>query len=91
MSDAEREAYFGKIIQELKEKEEKEERERRRAERSEGFDTGEYNANSAFTSGRLEDFSSPRNKGGFYFANASTISKGTNDFKQIWGNRTPSA
>ncbi len=88
MSDAEREAYFGKIIQELKEKEEKEERERRRAERSEGFDTGEYNANSAFTSGRLEDFFSPRNKGGFYFANASTVSKGTNDFKQIWGNRT---
>ena len=88
MSDAEREAYFGKIIQELKEKEEKEERERRRAERSEGFDTGEYNANSAFTSGRLEDFSSPRNKGGFYFANLSAVSKGTNDFKQIWGNRT---
>lgn len=87
MTQPEREAYFGKIIKDLKEKEEKEELELRRAERSKGFDNADYNANSIFrgNTSNFKDFSS--SKGGFYFANASTVSKGTNEFKQIWGNR----
>lgn len=87
MSQPEREAYFGKIITELKKKEEKEELELRRAERSKGFDNGDYNANSIFkgnTSG-FQDFSTT--KGGFYFANLNTVSKGTSEFKRLWGDR----
>lgn len=86
MTEPQREAYFGKIIQELKQKEEKEEQELRRAERNKGFDNGDYNANSIFKGNTgFQDFGSA--KGGFYFANAGTVSKGTSAFKQIWGNR----
>lgn len=84
MSQPEREAYFGKMISDLKKKEEQE---LRRAERSKGFDNGDYNANSIFkgnTSG-FQDFSTT--KGGFYFANTNTVSKGSSDFKRLWGNR----
>lgn len=87
MTEPEREAYFGKIIQKLKEKEAKEEQELRRAERSKGFENADYNANSLFRNNNVgfQDFSN--NKGGFYFANANTISKGSSEFKQLWGNR----
>ena len=88
MSEAEKTAYFTKFIDGIKAKEAKEELERQKAERSKGFDTGDYSANSIFASntGGFQDFSD-NGRGGFYFANQSTVSKGESSFKQIWGNR----
>ena len=88
MSEAEKTAYFAKFIDGIKAKEAKEELERQKAERSKGFDTGDYSANSIFASntGGFQDFSD-NGRGGFYFANQSTVSKGESSFKQIWGNR----
>lgn len=89
MPESERFAYFTKYIEGLKEKEAADELKRRRAERSEGFDTGDYSANSLFanTSG-FQEFSVEGNRGGFYFANQSTVSKGQSNFKQTWGERS---
>ena len=89
MSDQEKTAYFTKLIDGIKAKEAKEELERQRAERNKGFDTGDYSANSIFASntGGFQDFGGG-NKGGFYFANSSTVARGESTFKQIWGNRT---
>ena len=88
MPEAERIAYFAKFIEDIKVKEQKEELLKRREERNQGFDTGDYSANSVFaaTAGGFQDFGS--GKGGFYFANSSTIAKGESSFKQIWGNRS---
>jgi hypothetical protein len=89
MSESEKIAYFTKFIDDIKAKEAKEELERQKAERNKGFDTGDYSANSIFannTSG-FQDFGG-NNKGGFYFANQSTVAKGESTFKQIWGNRS---
>lgn len=90
MPESERIAYFNKLIDGIKAKEAKEEQERKIEERTKGFDTGDYSANSIFSSntGGFQDFSSGGNKGGFYFANQSTVSKGESTFKQIWGNRS---
>ncbi len=90
MSEPERIAYFNKIIDEIKVKEAKEELEKQRAERSKGFDIGDYSSNSIFanTPGGFQDFGGGSNKGGFYFANLGTVSKGESTFKQIWGNRS---
>lgn len=87
MSDPDRKAYFGNIIEKLKVREAKEEAERKKAERLAGFDTGDYNANSVFgTSGSgFQDFGVATK--GFYFANTGTVSKGNSNFKQTWGNR----
>ena len=87
MPETERIAYFNKVIDAIKIKEQKEELERVRAERSKGFDTGDYNANSLFASntGGFQDFGEA--KGGFYFANTTTVSRGESTFKQLWGNR----
>ena len=88
MPETERIAYFNKYIDAIKAKETKEELERKKNERSKGFDTGDYGANSVFAanSGGFQDFGT--GKGGFYFANQSTVAKGESTFKQIWGNRS---
>lgn len=88
MDNAQKTEFFSKYIAKLKIKEEKQEQERRRAERSQGFDTGDYNANSIFankSSNSFEDFGVTTK--GFYFNNAGTVSKGASSFKQIWGER----
>ena len=87
MPEAEKIAYFNKYIDGIKAKEAKEELERKKAERSKGFDTGDYDANSVFAgnTGGFQDFGG--SKGGFYFANQSTVAKGESSFKQLWGNR----
>ncbi|WP_294248635.1 lipopolysaccharide assembly protein LapB [uncultured Chryseobacterium sp.] len=87
MTPEQKNDYFSKYIAKIKAKEEKEELERRRAERSKGFDTGDYNATSIFanSSTSFADFG-VANKG-FYFSNTGTIAKGTQTFKQTWGDR----
>src|SRR5690606_19913916 len=87
MPEAERIAYFNKVIDAIKTKEAQEELQRKRDERSKGFDTGDYSANSVFAGGQagFQDFEG--GKGGFYFANQSTVAKGESTFKQMWGNR----
>lgn len=88
MPEAERIAYFSKVIDAIKIKEAQEELAKIREERSKGFDTGDYSANSLFAGnpGGFQDFGG--GKGGFYFANLGTVAKGENSFKQIWGNRS---
>lgn len=91
MPEPQRIAYFTKYIDEIKAKEAKAELEKKRAKRSKGFDNGDYNFNSVFASQKdnsagLLDLSNQ--KGGFYFANQSTVAKGQADFKNIWGDRS---
>lgn len=87
MSPEQKTDFFTKYIAKIKVKEEKEELERRRAERSKGFDTGDYNSTSIFanSSNSFEDFGVASK--GFYFGNTGTVSKGTQTFKQTWGER----
>lgn len=87
MNEAQKTAYFAKYIEKIKAQEEAIEREKRREERSRGFDTGDYNANSIFSSSNnsFQDFGTGTK--GFYFANNNTVAKGSTEFKQIWGNR----
>ncbi len=87
MSDADRQVYFAKHIEKIKAKEEALERERIRAERQQGFDTGDYSANSVFAgrSSAFQDFGGGSK--GFYFSNTTAISRGSQDFRQVWGNR----
>lgn len=90
MTEAEKRAYFGKYIEEIKAREEIELAQLRSKERSKGFDTGDYNANSAFAStggNSFQDFSAGSSKG-FYFANQSTVARGESDFKKVWGDRS---
>lgn len=88
MAEQERIAFFNKYIEAIKVKEQKEELQKRRDERSKGFDTGDFAANSIFAgnTGGFQDFG--QGKGGFYFANNSTVAKGESSFKQLWGNRS---
>ncbi|GAA5091674.1 hypothetical protein GCM10023210_19470 [Chryseobacterium ginsengisoli] len=87
MSPEQKTDFFSKYIAKLKVKEEKEELERRRAERAKGFDTGDYSSTSIFanSSNKFEDFGVATK--GFYFGNTGTVSKGTQTFKQTWGDR----
>ncbi|SHF06876.1 protein involved in gliding motility SprE [Chryseobacterium takakiae] len=87
MSPEQKTDFFTKYIAKIKAKEEKEELEKRRAERSKGFDTGDYNSTSIFanSSNTFEDFGVASK--GFYFGNTGTVSKGTQTFKQTWGER----
>lgn len=87
MDAGQREAYFAKYIDNLRRKEDALQREKLRNERNQGFDTGDYNANSIFAanSNTFQDFGGGSR--GFYFANANTVQKGNADFKQIWGTR----
>jgi len=87
MSPEQKTDFFSKYIAKIKVKEEKEELERRRAERSKGFDGGDYNAASIFanSSNAFEDFGVSNR--GFYFSNTGTVSKGSQTFKQTWGER----
>lgn len=87
MPAAQRNDYFARYIDTIKEKEAREEVEKKRAERNKGFETGDYNANSLFanSSTSFEDFGVTSK--GFYFGNNSTVSRGTAAFKQIWGDR----
>lgn len=87
MNEAQKTAYFAKYIEKIKAQEEAIEREKRREERSRGFDTGDYNANSIFSSSNnsFQDFGTGTK--GFYFANNNTVAKGSTEFKQTWGNR----
>ncbi len=89
MSEPEREVFFTKYIDKLKEKEEKELALQKQEERTKGFDTGDYNANSLSAKGQsgFQDLANTGRGGGFYFANQNTVAKGNADFKQIWGNR----
>lgn len=79
--------FFAKYIAKIKAKEDKEEQERKRAERTKGFDTGDYSSTSLFanSSNSFEDFGVVTK--GFYFSNTGTVSKGTQTFKQTWGDR----
>ncbi len=88
MPEQEKIAYFNHYIEKIKAKEAAEEIARKKEERSRGFDTGDYSANSIFAgnTGGFEDFGST--KGGFYFANQSTVAKGESTFRQVWGNRS---
>lgn len=87
MSTDQKTDFFNKYIAKIKAKEEREELKRKRAERSKGFDTGDYNATSIFanSSNSFEDFGVATK--GFYFSNTGTVSKGTQTFKQTWGDR----
>jgi tetratricopeptide (TPR) repeat protein len=87
MSPEQKNDFFTKYIAKIKAKEEKEELEKKRAERSKGFDTGDYSSNSIFanSSNSFEDFGVTTK--GFYFSNTGTVSKGTQTFKQTWGDR----
>lgn len=89
MSEPEKIAFFNTYIEKMKAKEAAEELIKKQEERNKGFDSGDYSANSIFAnnSGGFQDFSND-NKGGFYFANQNTISKGESSFRQIWGNRS---
>ncbi len=88
MSEPDRIAFFNKHIEAIKAKEQREELARIKAERSKGFDTGDYSASSIFAgnTGGFQDFNT--GKGGFYFANTSTVAKGQASFKQLWGTRS---
>lgn len=87
MSPEERESYFTKYIANIKTKDEIQERERIKAERSKGFGDSDTNANSIFANNTksFEDFGNAGR--GFYFANNNTVSKGTSEFKKVWGDR----
>lgn len=89
MPEAERQTFFTQYIAKLKAKEAQEEAEKRKEERSKGFDNGDYDANSVFASnaGGFQDFSSGKEKGGFYFANKNTVDKGAANFRMVWGSR----
>jgi len=88
MPQADRIAYFTTYIDALKTKEQQQEIAQRKEDRSKGFDTGDYNATSAFagTPNGFQNFDN--SKGGFYFANTGTVAKGESTFRQIWGNRS---
>lgn len=89
MPEQEQVAYYTKYIETLKKKDEQEEIERRKIEREKGFEMPGMSSNSIFAqndNSGFQDFET-KGKGGFYFANTNTVSKGANDFKQIWGNR----
>ncbi|MDO4225199.1 MAG: tetratricopeptide repeat protein [Bergeyella zoohelcum] len=94
MSDAEKNNYFAKHIEKLKEKEAKEEAERikKLKDKDDAIQDGDYNANSIFANNKgtnFQDFSTNTNgKTTFYFANQNTVAKGQAEFKQIWGNRS---
>ena len=87
MNPDQRNTFFTNYITKIKAKEEAAERERKREERSKEFESGDYDANSIFAGNTrsFQDFGASTK--GFYFSNANTVSKGTSEFKQIWGNR----
>lgn len=92
MSEAEKNTFFSKYINSLKEKEQKLKLEKRRAERNKVFDNTDYTSNSIFAktgnSSTFQDFSTNTGKNTFYFANQNNISRGQSEFKKIWGNRS---
>ncbi len=88
MPQADRIAYFNTYIDNLKSKEQLQDLEMRKGERSKGFENSDFSTNSLYAgnTGGFQNFEG--NKGGFYFANLSTVAKGESSFKQIWGNRS---
>lgn len=89
MSNDERIAYFNKHIDGIKVKEAKEELEKKKLEKEKNnkFETTDFALlNGTDPNVNFVDYSNT-GKGGFYFANQNTISKGMVSFKQIWGNR----
>ena len=88
MTNDEKIAFFNKHIETLKTKEAQEEIERKKAEKEKNSKSESVNfallANSNDTTSSFMDFNAGKS---FYFANQSTIAKGENNFKQIWGNR----
>ncbi|MFC6266757.1 type IX secretion system periplasmic lipoprotein PorW/SprE [Frigoriflavimonas asaccharolytica] len=87
MSPEERETYFSKYIASIKAKDEIKERQRLQEERNKGFGDSDTNANSIFA-GNSKSFDDFGNAGkGFYFANNNTVSKGSSEFKKVWGDR----
>lgn len=87
MSQPQREAYFQKYIDDLKEKEAKQQRvEAEKAKKNKRNETLDfYNPSTDFASfiSNLDDKKSNK----FYFSNQETIAKGSLEFKKIWGNR----
>lgn len=87
MSQSEREAYFQRYIDDLKEKEEKQQREEaekaRKNRRNEAIDF--YNPNTDFASFVTDLDDKKSNK--FYFSNQNAVAKGSLEFKKVWGNR----
>ncbi|WP_018675044.1 tetratricopeptide repeat protein [Riemerella columbina] len=86
MSVPEREAFFTQHIEKLKAQEAKEEAERKKQEADKGFATADFSLTTTNQPMGFMDFGGGKSKG-FYFANASTVSKGEANFKQIWGDR----
>ena len=88
MTNDEKIAFFNKHIETLKTKEAQEEIERKKAEKEKNSKSESVDfallANSNDTTSSFMDFNAGKS---FYFANQSTIAKGENNFKQIWGNR----
>lgn len=88
MNEAQKLAYFNTHIEKLKAKEAAAERERIQQERQKGFGDSDFSSSSIFgTSGNaFQNFGNTGTKS-FYFANTSTVARGINDFRQVWGNR----
>lgn len=80
MSEDQRKDYFSKFIKDLQEKEKQEKIEEENTKKKKQIEADVIAANNA---------QSPFNvsKNTFYFANSSTVAKGTENFKKTWGNR----
>lgn len=91
MSMADRDAYFQKYIDKLKDKEAKIALAQQKADRSKGFVVADFASNNSISSDGMNysnsfaNNSSGSNK--FYYANQATVAKGSSDFKQVWGDR----
>lgn len=88
MTEADRETYFKKYIDKIKEKEAKDALAQKRADHSKGFDDA-FSSDARFASD-AGTFSLPEignTTGRFYFDNTSTMAKGQSDFRRVWGQR----
>lgn len=88
MSEAEKTTYFTDYISKLKAREAAQEKALAQEAAAADFNSGDFNANSVFgtsAASAFQDFGTAAK--GFYFANASTVARGTSDFRQLWGDR----
>ena len=86
MPEPERRQFFLNYIEKIKEKEEKElQLNKKKEKEKDNFTPASFSftGNNPST-GSFMDFGTGK---GFYFANASTIAKGQNAFRQVWGDR----
>lgn len=87
LSESELKTFFGKYIAQLKKKEEKLAKARAEAQKSE-IEFASFSLGSNTTQPRTGGLFGSSNANQFYFENATTVAKGTSDFRQIWGNRS---